>query len=208
MTHTLSRITALVAGLTGSFTTVHAVILELDPAAPAFRLGESTTVTVNLFDLFSTPGIGPRLGGYSLTLGYDASIITPTSITFGSGLALGTYGSLQDYHITEFPFFGTVDLDETSLETTATLLHLQPSAFALATITFTGVGVGSSLIDFTWAEISDQAGTAAADIQGFNTYGTSLTVVPEPAWFGVMSGCGMLGFALWRRRNGGLAQGL
>jgi hypothetical protein len=211
---TLSTATTIGAGCLAFAMNVSAdLIVSVLPDAQTIQVGETTSIALVISGLPTTlvpvPAAVTGLGAYSLTLGFDPSVISATAVTFlsppESKLDLGVFGSLEHSDLT-VP--GAVELDETSLEDTAALRQSQyvnvdsttlTASFTLASISFTGLAVGSAPVYFLAGDLSDAAGLPLTG----NVFGLdgTITVVPEPAVFAVVGGLGLVAFA-WARRRG------
>jgi hypothetical protein len=136
-----------------------AVTISVDPVAQTIGVGGTAVVNLTIAGLGTLAA--PSLGGWWLQLTYDPAIvgITLGDVAFGPHLGISdTFGSSAGG--------GVVELYELSFEDTATLNSLQPDSFTLATLSFTGLTVGTSaltleLLDLTNAEGASFAGTPA-----------------------------------------------
>jgi hypothetical protein len=135
-----------------------AVTISVDPVAQTIGVGGTAVVNLTIAGLGTLAA--PSLGGWWLQLTYDPAIV---GVTFGD-VAFGTDLPLSN---TDVVIGGTVvELFELSFEDTAVLNSLQPDSFTLATLSFTGLTVGTSaltleLLDLTNAEGASFAGTPA-----------------------------------------------
>lgn len=133
-----------------------AVTVGLTPANNSIYIGE--TVDIDLMVSGLVAGQAPSLGAYDITLGFDESIVSLLGVTFpappNSGMDFGN-GSFQDA-LSMGP--GMVLLSEVSFERARTLNRLQPDTFTLATLSFQGVAVGMSSVDYLSLLLSDENG--------------------------------------------------
>ncbi|MBK9139770.1 MAG: hypothetical protein IPM17_13555 [Verrucomicrobia bacterium] len=187
---------ALLAGLTGAALVppASAAILSFTPLNSSVNIGDSVTVSVVISGLS-----GPiALGGYQLSVSYDAARVQVTGVSFPappwSGLDLGM-GSLNSFDLSS-P--GIIALDEVSFELPATLATDQPDAFTLAQLTFKGLTFGQSPLGFSLVDLSDAGGAALGAGMAF---AGAINVVPEASEWVLMSALGLVGFAAWRRRS-------
>lgn len=162
--------------------TAHAAIVSLAPSSIASTVGQPVAVGV----IVSGLGAGEAVGAFDLDVVFDATVLTATSVTFGS--ALGVEG-IDQFSIALISS-GRVDFAAASLLSEADLLAAQTAPFSLATLTFDAVAPGASGVNFDLTTfpgllLSDAFGNALATTVGTES---SVTVtaasVPEPS--GVM----------------------
>lgn len=139
--------------------TAQGATLSFAPAAQTIDNGASTSVDIVISGLGGLPA--PSLAAFDIDVGFDSSILSATSISFGSHLDLGGLGSIQ---FSNLATPGTVHLDEVSLELPADLSSTQPDSFTLATIHFTGNAVGLSPLAFQYAAFSDENGASLLNV--------------------------------------------
>lgn len=140
-----------------------AVSLFLSPASQTVGVGDPATVEIRVSGLASPGSLS--LGAWAADFTYDDSIVQLDSITFGTDLDTGTFGSIQ----TDLGSgAGLVSLDEVSFEDPADLDAAQPSAFVLATIDFTALAPGVSPLAFVHdafvPSLSDELGFTIDDV--------------------------------------------
>jgi hypothetical protein len=130
---------------------VHAVFLSLTPTS-------ATVTTGNIVDLdVSISGLGnpPSVGTFDLSVGFDSTILSPTSVTFGP--LLGDPSLLEALTAFDLSSPGIVEFAEVSLLSPSDLDALQSPSFSLATISFTAISEGSSPFFFAGNQIVDDA---------------------------------------------------
>jgi hypothetical protein len=132
----------LALGLGVAATASQAIAISFAPSAQTRLLGQTASVDIVVRDLAADQQV---VSGYDLDVLYDASILNLLSVTFGSGLGAGTLDSIFGY----VPGTGRIDLFETSFLTDSMLAALQGgNPLVLATLNFTGIGVGISPLIF------------------------------------------------------------
>ena len=174
-------------------------ILSLDfPVAPHTGVGDQLSVNLNIGGLAT--GGPPSLGAWIINVSYDPTIfsITNPDVTFGPNL--GTLAQTIDL-VDTTSVSGIVMITQTSLLSAAALDALQTTdPFLLATLEFTGLTLGTSLMGFSpTTTVSDAFGTTLV-VAG--NAPVAAAVVPEPSTvtlFGV--GAFALGLAALRRRQ-------
>lgn len=133
--------------------------LSFSPSAQFIASGASTSVDIVVSGLGDPSS--PSLGAFDIDITFDSSILSASSLSFGSHLDLGGLGSIQ---FSNLATPGTVHLDEVSLELPTALNAGQPNSFILATIHFTGSSVGLSPLAFQHASLSDENGASLLDV--------------------------------------------
>lgn len=182
-----------------------AVSLSLVPSAITINSSDPVTVDVNVGELGN--GAPPSLGAFLVEVAFDPSVLTYNSETYGS--LLGDTDSLAfETDILTTVAAGSVSLDEVSFLLDVELDALQPDSFTLATLSFSGNNMGTTLLGFGLVDLSD-AGFPANTlfIDTFNT--ASVTVesstqppsnpIPEPSTL-LLLATGLAGLVAWRRR--------
>jgi hypothetical protein len=181
-----------VAGLATAFAPAAAALsLAVHPLATRVAAGDPVTVEIVVSDLGSDV-----VGGYSLTLNHDPSLLSPVSVTFGA--ALGLVGVQQLF--TPVPPLppatpGAIDLASVSLLSEPALQGLQGDPVTLVTLQFATLAEGNALLSLSDVTLTDGQGLALpiSEILG------GVVLVPEPGTLlCVCVGLGLLGLA--RRR--------
>ncbi len=135
----------------------NAITLSVDPSLQAVEVSDSVSVDVVISELGNFAA--PSLGAFDVDVTFDASLLTPTAVTFGTELDLFGFGinprgvSLGD----------PIDVFEISLDSASDLNSLQPGTFTLFSITFSADAAGTSSIDFGTILLADAAGNAFGD---------------------------------------------
>jgi hypothetical protein len=176
--------------LVGTYGTTRALPITIGfvPSSQTVQLGLPVTVDIVISGLGD--GKAPSVGSYELVVTYDPTILLPTGITPGPSLG--------------YPYFsifeGIVDPGELNLKETSILLSwelddLQPGSFALASISFDALAVGTSLLGFSQVIVGDTAGGWLLVDPGSG----SVAVVPAPGTM-VLLASGLIGLIAIRRR--------
>jgi hypothetical protein len=176
-----------------------AFTLSVVPQASSVNAGGTVAVDVFASDL---EGAAQTLGSYDVNLSFDSSVLSFSGIAFGTGLSVtGVPSIIQDYALS----VGVVNPFEVSMEETADLESLQPSAFKLFTITFNASQVGTSALSLSLNSAGNAAGTDSLMAGALN--GASMSVVgapqvplPAAAWL-LLSGLAGVGSMVRRRRG-------
>jgi hypothetical protein len=139
---------SVICGL-GVCSEARAISITVLPSTQSISVGGSASVDLVISGLRNFAS--PSLGAFDLDLTYNLSVLSASSLTFGSFLDLGTFGSVQSFDIST-P--GLIHLDEVSLETSSDLNTFQPDTFTLSTLVFVGLTPGVSSIDFSFASLA------------------------------------------------------
>ena len=171
------------------------VILSLTPSSQTVVVGSPASLEIDISGL----GNGTALGTYDLTLGFDPTLLSYTSIAFGNQLDLSGTGDIQSVT----PGTGTVEVFELSLDSPGSLITLQASTFVLATLNFDTLATGNSPLTLSINAMGDEYGNSfAATIQnGSMIIGSAPPPpsVPEPSSsFMVVAGLITLAAAAFR----------
>lgn len=157
-----TRILACLAILAASRSAPAVPILEVEAPDGSPVVGSSFEIDVSIADL-----AGEFVGAYDVTLAFDAAVLDPAGVAFGT-LLDGPADSLQG----SLAGTGSLDVFEISLG----LLLGQDgfSPFTLFSVTFDVIGPGESAIDLGVNAIGGFFGESLA----VRTAGTSVTAVP------------------------------
>jgi hypothetical protein len=151
-----TKLKNLIAGVAVFALTAEAqavVSLSLEPVIQSIGVGAPASVDIVVSGLGDFAS--PSLGGFFIDLNYNAAVVSASSLTFGSMLDLGTFGSDRK---SDLSVAGLVHLDEVSFETADDLNKAQPESFTLATLGFIGLAPGASPLVFGSVSLSDEAG--------------------------------------------------
>ncbi len=173
----------------------HAITIGFEPAAASVSLGDTLDVAVMISGLG-----GEIVSAYDLDIGYDPSILSATGVSFGS--LLNGSDPLNSFQIFDLSTPGVIDLAELSLLSDLDLAGLQSDTFALATLSFSTLAVGTSPLNFVPDPVFgiDVKGSNAQVLQ-LDVQRGSVTVaasVPEPNTL-MLLGAGLV-FALLMSR--------
>ena len=178
-----------------AFDGVQAQTLTITPSNQTVNVGDTVTVDLRISGL----GIGaaPSLGVFDIDFGFDPSLLSFTSVLYGSGLDVLGFGSSQ----ATTPGVGTVNLFELSFDAADDLNALQLDAFILATLSFDAISLGTGSFPLSLNAVGDAFG----DTLPVTVLGASVTVasaVPEPeTWALLVAGLAILGLARHRRKS-------
>jgi len=180
------------AALLGSLAVAdaNALTVTLAPATQSVVQNQTAQLDIVVGDVLPA-----GLGGYSITLAFDPSILDFASavshlpgVTFGLSAEVSAPGRLE--------------LSDLSFEEPEDLVNLESASFTLATVSYKAIGLGTSPISVTALDLVDAAGnTLTASLPA----GAAITVsaVPEPATLlSLLGGLAVVGAAV-RRRNAG-----
>jgi hypothetical protein len=174
-----------------------AILIELAPSNQTVAPGAGVSVDLNISGLGL--GAAPSLGVWELDIGFDAAVLNPLSVTFGGGLDVLGFGSIQS--VTSG--VGTLNLFELSLDFAADLDLLQADAFTLATLNFDTIGLGTSALTLANVLLGDALGNAltATQIDGASvTVRQAAVPLPEPGTLALFSAGLVLLLCFNRRR--------
>lgn len=141
---------------------VSAITIDVVPNSQTVQTGDAFAVDVVVSGLSAANEI---VSAYDLNIGYDASILNATAVSFGAYLDdLAFPGlSFQDAVLTN-P--GSINIAEVSLLSDAELALQQPDSFTIATLSFKALMAGVSPIAF-----------AADPVYGIDVKGTNANIL-------------------------------
>lgn len=198
---TITRIKTLLAALAivafAQAPVSHAALLSLQPDTGIASNGD--TVSFELF-VSGLGNFGPdSLGGFDLSVSYDASVLSFADYSLGH--FLGDLGGFTALDVSGGDSGGAVNLAEISLLLPASLDALQPDTFLLASLSFDVVnlapGTTTSLDIVGGAVLSDAAGAALPASTG---RGATIGAAPLPGTLLLILG-GLLGWRASRNMN-------
>jgi hypothetical protein len=134
-----------------------AILLEFSQASLEVTAGQTVNVDiwVSQLDHSPSPALSPTVGAFDLDIAFDSSLLNPTAVTFGSKLGDPlAFEALTDFNFT----LGLIDIAEVSLLATNILEATQPSAFLLASLSFTALADGVANLTFTETRVDDAYG--------------------------------------------------
>ncbi len=183
-------------------TSATAVTLGFNPSEQTTTLGKQVSFDLAISDLGA--GTAPSLGAFDVSIGFDSRIIAFNDAVFGDQLDLFGSGSIQETDT--ITFFPDLNLFEISLDLPDELNNLQADSFALATVTFDAVGIGTSNLTFNDVTLSDASGLLSlnAELQsGLITVARETTVasVPESSTTPALLALGTMGILILRRQE-------
>lgn len=176
----------LLAPLIGAilaYASAQAAVLSVLPSSQTVNSGDTLSVDLRMSDLGD--GTSPSIGVFDIDLLFDPLLLSFGSATYGTGLDVLGLGSLQIATLG----VGSVNLFELSFDTIDDLNTLQPAAFTLATLTFTALADGTSVLTLFVNALGDAEGSSLpATLQnGSVTVGSPPpTPVPEPESYALL----------------------
>jgi hypothetical protein len=173
------------------------VTLSLEPISQSIGVGNPAAVALIISGLDDLASLS--LGAFDIDLTYNSAVVTANSLSFGSGLDLGTFGSVR---FSNLGTPGLIHLDEVSLEAPDDLNAAQPDSFTLATFGFSGLSPGLSPLVFGATSLSDVNGNAI-DAFAINTGLIEVkgSGVPDAGSTGLLLATGIGSLSLLRRRT-------
>lgn len=154
-----------------------ATTIYVTPAGQTAGLNSPVSVDVNVSGLGSA--IAPSVGTYDLDVAFDSTLLSFSSVIWGTGLDVLGLGDIQS----AMPGVGTIELFELSLDSPSDLNSLQLPAFGLFTLNFSTLAVGTSSLTLNVVALGDADGVSLpADVSnGSVTVSSgSPSQVPEP----------------------------
>ncbi|MDM8522465.1 VPLPA-CTERM sorting domain-containing protein [Desulfococcaceae bacterium HSG8] len=160
--------------------------LSFDPSDSVIGIGGMTDVDIVVSGLENDD-----LGTFDFNVNYDNSVLDFNDYTLGTGL-----GDISDYDALNWGdgnLGGTIHLRELSLLDD---LSFQSDSFALATLSFTGIGMGNSPLSFPEDPI---LGDFSGDSLSANPESGNISVIPIPGSLWLL-GSGLAALAGIRRK--------
>jgi hypothetical protein len=140
MIRSFALVLALIALATTAARDASALVLSFSPTSVPANVGDSISVDV----VASALGTD-EIAGFDLDVLFDASILAPTSVVFGTGLGdPSLFEALTSFGFTP----GVVDFAEISFLSESELDALQSEPLVLATLGFDVIGSGLSALTF------------------------------------------------------------
>jgi hypothetical protein len=195
----------LAALLAGTFATppAHAIAIQLQPVDTDALVGDLISIDVFVSGLSAGEAGSEIVSAFDLDLLYDPAILNATSISFGAGLGAADVDTFTSSLLSS----GRIDFANVSLLLNDELDLLQGDSVLLASLTFSAIGIGQSLLSF------DALTSPGIDIVGRDPFtrlpidfaGTALvtvgerpTSVPEPGMLALLA-LGLLSLGTARR---------
>ena len=142
-TNSIAEVATFAILIAASSGTSAAISLAPTPSTQTIVAGGLTMIDIRIDGLGA--GGAPSLGTYDFDVTFNPSVLSFVSATFGDsvlGSQLDLFGLGNVSSLT--PSTGIVNLFELSLDTSADLDALQADAFVLASLSFSGLAVGST----------------------------------------------------------------
>jgi hypothetical protein len=189
------------------------IILSIAPATETVSEGSIVSIAIDISGLRTDAA--PALGAFDLEIGYDSSVLTDPTVTFGDPilgdqLAL-TVGSIHCTGLNASCGLSSMPIEifELSLGSPATLESSQAGAFTLATITFDAISAGSSPINLENVTLADPFGDDLNANGGLRIEngqidsGSIVVATPEPGGLLLLGSlfAGFLGMGRFRIRT-------
>jgi hypothetical protein len=195
----------LAATLAGVFAaqSAHAIAIQLQPVDTNALVGDLIGIDVFVSGLSSPETADEIVSAFDLDVLYDPAILNATSISFGAALGLADVDTFTSSIFSP----GRLDFANISLLLNDELSLLQGDSILLASLTFSAIGIGSSMLSF------DALASPGIDLVGSDPFtrlpidfaGTALvtvgdqpTGVPEPG-LPALFALGLLGLGAARR---------
>jgi len=181
------RVIAFVAIMTITTSVASAnIVLSFQPSSPSVAQGSQVTIDLNIAGL----GLPPSLGTFDLNVGFDPTIFSFSTFTFGDpvlGDQLDPTGGGNTISLIN-PGVGTTELFELSLDSSSTLNSLQASSFTLGVLTFNTIGVGTSSLNLSINALGDADGSSLSASLQNGSVNVTPSAVPEPSTIYLLGG--------------------
>lgn len=128
---------------------VQAQTLTVTPSAQTVDVGDAVSVDLRISGLGD--GAAPSVGVFDIDFTFDPSLLSFSTVSYGTGLDVLGLGSLQ----ATTPGAGTVNLFELSFDTADDLNAFQSDSFTLATLTFNTLAFGASQLTLSLNAVGD-----------------------------------------------------
>lgn len=178
--------------------TSQAITVSFDPTAQTVATGSSFSVKLGISGLGN--GAAPSLGTFDLDIGYNSSLLSFTSVSFGDpvlGDQLDLF-SLGSFTSSSNTTPGTVNVFELSFDSVADLNTLQAANFTLATFTFSALSGGISPLSISINALGDANGDPLVATTASGSVTVTAVPLPAAAW---LFGSGLLGLIGMARRK-------
>jgi hypothetical protein len=199
MNNTLNALAVAGAFLTS--VSAHAITLSLIPASSSVTVGTPVDLQLRISGLGD--GTAPSLGAYDFTLGFDPSILGFSPFSFGDPVLGDQLDFLGSGTVTLFDGAtpGQLTVFELSMASVADLDSLQAPEFALATVSFNTLAIGTSGLEFLSSAFTDSVGGPLQVELGRGSVEVtdSGTPVPEGGNPAVLLALGLLSFVAGSR---------
>jgi hypothetical protein len=148
--------------------------ITVSAGSSTLELGSNASIDFYINGLAN--GTAPSVGVYDLTVSFDPSILSFSSVGWGTGLDVFGLGDIQSATLAT----GTIELFELSLDSSSDLNAFQSDAFRLFTLTFVADASGTSPLDISVNALGDADGVSLpANIEGGSITVGQPSAVPE-----------------------------
>ncbi len=164
----------LILALTLLSANAKAGLLTLDVEDLDYQVGDTVTVDVVASDFVNSFGFVEAIRGFSFTTLFNADVLEFSSVSFGNGLDVGIFGSLQ----LEPTDPSDIVISETSLEDSSMLLfeQLASPSLILATLSFDIIGTGTSIFNLMDVSVSGGSLFSPSEFTNVSIQGASIEV--------------------------------
>jgi hypothetical protein len=177
-----------------------AITLDFTPRIQTTELGDIAEVDLVVSGL--SDNTSPALGSFDITVGFNESVLDFNNVSFSDKLN----PSSLDFGIAESTFTppNSLQLVEVSGELPEDLVESQPGSFTLATIALDAIGVGTSDLIISDADLGDEEANllVAETLQSgaITVQPRTVNTVPESSNSLALLVFGMSGLFLFSRR--------